>query len=311
MAFSQSRLRPAEYAGGHSRRRLRPLPAALIGIAAIAVVAGCGSPGNGGNSAGSSQPGNAGSNQAGNAGSATASGMSASRALSLAAAQAQKVSSFTATMNIVSHGSLAMHMTGTLQERVRPTVLAHQVFAIHGGSGLAVPGSMQTLLTGRAVYLNMSTLSRMAGKPWVKIPFSSLKKSMGVDLAPLIHQLQGNNPLAEAQMLPAATNVRRVGSQTIDGVPATEYSGSLDVGKAMTRLDPSLRKLVGTALSSTGIRTAHFRVWVDGQHQVRKLVETEGGTSYQVTSTIVITSINQPVHIHVPPASQVASMPGL
>jgi hypothetical protein len=303
MAFSQSRLRQAEYTGGHSPRRLRPLPAALIGIAAIAVVAGCGSAGNGGNHAGSSQTGNG--------GSSTAGGMSASRALSLAAAQAQKVSSFTATMNIVSHGSLASHMTGTLQERVRPTVLAHQAFSIHGGSGLAVPGSMQTLLTSHAIYLNMSTLSRVAGKPWVKIPFSSLKKSMGLDLAPLIHQLQGNNPLAEAQMLPAATNVRRVGSQTIDGVQATEYSGSLDVGKAMTRLDPGLRKLVGTALSSTGIRTAHFRVWVDGQHQVRKMVETEGATSYRVTSTIVITSINQPVHIHVPPASQVASMPGM
>lgn len=303
MAFSQSRLRPAKYASGHSPRRLRPLPAALIGAAAIALVAGCGSAANSGS--------NAGSGSARNTGSSTAHGMTASRALSLAAAQARKVNSFTATMNIVTRGSLATHMTGTLQERVRPTVLAHQVLSIHGGSGLPVPGSMQTLLTGRAIYLNMSTLSRVAGKSWVKIPFSSLKKSTGVDLAPLIHQLQGNNPLAEAQMLPAATNVRRIGSQTVNGVPATEYSGSLDVGKAMTRLGPGLRKLMGPALSATGIRTAHFRVWVDGQHQVRKLVETEGGTSYQVASTIVITSINQPVHIHVPPASQVASMPGM
>jgi hypothetical protein len=303
MAMSQSRLRPAEYALGHSPRRLRPLPATLIGIAAIALVTGCGSSGNSGN--------NAGPGHSGNAGSPAAGGVTASRALSLAAAQAQKVNSFTATMNIVSHGSLAAHMTGTLQERVRPTVLAHQVFSIHGGSGLPIPGSMQTLLTSRAVYLNMSTLSQVAGKPWVKIPFSSLKKSMGVDLAPLIHQFQGNNPLAEAQMLTAATNVRAIGSQTIDGVQATEYTGTLDVGKAMTRLDPSLRKLVAPALSATGITTAHFRVWVDGQHQVRKLVETEGGSRYQVTSTIVITSINQPVHIHVPPASQVAGMPGM
>lgn len=299
MAISQSRPRPADYAGGHSPRRLRPLPAALLGIAAIALATGCGSAGNTGNNAGPGKPGSA------------AGGMTATRALSLAAAQAQKVTSFTATMNIVTHGSLATHMTGTLQERVRPTVLAHQVFSIHGGSGLPVPGSMQTLLTSRAVYLSISTLRKVTGKPWVKIPFSSLKKSTGLDLAPLIHQLQGNNPLAQTQMLQAATNVRRVGSQTIDGVQTTEYSGSLNVGKAMTRLDPSLRKLVGPALSATGIKAAHFRVWVDGQHQVRKLAETEGGTSYQVTSTIVITSINQPVHIHVPPASQVAGLPGL
>lgn len=286
--------------GHHVRSRLAPGPllATVACAAAVATLAGCGSGGSG-KAAGTGPS------------AAAAHSMPVSRALDLAASQAQKVTSFTATMDISSSGSLAMHMVGTLAERLKPTVLAHQSFSVKS-AGVSVPGGMETLLTQNAVYLKMSSLARTTGKPWVKLSFSSLKHSMGLDLAPLLHQLQGNNPLAQAQMLPAATNVHEAGSgQTVDGVETTEYTGTLDVAKAMTRLAPSLRKLAGPAMAMTGISKAHFSVWIDADHQVRKLVETEPGKNYRVASTMVITSINQPVTIHVPPASQVTSMPGL
>lgn len=267
---------------------------AVVCTAAAIAAAGCGSAGPG------TSPGR----------SANGHQMPASQALELAASAAQKVRTFAASMDITSGGTYSSHLTGTLEEQVKPTVLAHQTFAVTA-AGTRVPGGMQTLLTGNAVYLKMSALVKALGKPWVKIPFSSLKKSTGVSLAPLIHQLQGNNPLAQTQALRAATDVRRVGSATINGVPTTEYAGTLNIAKSMAKLDPSLRKLVAPALSATGISTAHFKVWLDSQHQVRKLWETERGTSYHVTSLITITAINQPVHIHVPPASQVAKMPGL
>lgn len=213
-------------------------------------------------------------------------------------------------MDITSSGMMASHLVGTLQEQLKPTVVAQQDLTVKE-AGVSVPGGMHTLLTANAVYMRMSSLAKMTGKPWVKIPFSSLKKTSGINLAPLLHQLQGNNPLAQTQMLAAATNVHQIGTATVNGVPTTEYSGTLDVAKAMTRLDPSLRKLVGPAMAATGITTSHFTVWVDGQHQVRKMVQSEGGSSYHVNSAVTITSINQPVHIHVPPASQVGTVPGL
>jgi hypothetical protein len=272
--------------------------------AAVIAAAGCSSGSSSGGTAGSSPGGTT----AGNGQHATE--MSASKALSLAASQSKKTTSFSATMDISSGGSISAHMTGTLQEQTKPALLAHQRFRISGG-GTALPGTMETLLTGDAVYLKIPSLARALGKPWVKVSFSSLKSSAGVSLAPLIRQLQGSNPLAAAQMFPAASNVRRAGTQVINGVQTTEYTGILHVNAAMARIAPGLRKLVAPAMAATGATTARFQVWVDGQHQIRKLVENETGRHYHASTTMVITSINQPLHIQLPAASQVAAAPGM
>jgi thymidine phosphorylase len=50
-------------------------------------------------------------------------------------------------------------------------------------------------------------------------------------------------------------------------------------------------------------------VWIDSNHQVRKMTLVESGKSIRVTSMMLVTSINQPVGITVPPASQVADAP--
>ncbi len=284
---------------------IRPVSVAAICAAAAIAAAGCGSSG-GGTGAASGGAAGAGATGAGAGGHAA----SAAQELTLAASAAQKVNSFAAHLTISSSGTLSTHLSGTLEEQVRPTLLASEKFGLQS-QGTTVPGGMQTLLTGNAIYLKMSTLAKVIGKQWVKIPFSSLKKSTGVSLAPLIHQLQGNNPLAQTQMLPAASNVHRVGTATIGGVSTTVYAGTLDIAKAMAKLDPSLRKLVGPALKATGITTANFRVWVDGQHQVRKLTESESGGATHFTTVMTIISINQPVHITAPPASQVAGLPGM
>jgi hypothetical protein len=138
-----------------------------------------------------------------------------------------------------------------------------------------------------------------------------MKQTSGIDLAPLVRQLQGNNPLAQTQMLAAAQDVHQIGTATVNGIPTTQYAGTLDIAKSLAKLDPSLRKAVGPMMSAMGLSTARFVVWVDSQHQVRKMSETENGTHYHGTSVVTITSINQPVHIHVPPARLVGSMPGL
>ena len=50
-------------------------------------------------------------------------------------------------------------------------------------------------------------------------------------------------------------------------------------------------------------------MWLDDQQQVRKVISSAKGTSESVASTIVVTSVNQPVTATVPPASQVATVP--
>jgi hypothetical protein len=297
MHFMRTCVRPTTFPHRRPRTRVAVVAAVCTGVAVVA--AACSSSGSA-NGAPAASP------------SSTAGGgvsMSASQALKLAADQARKITSLTASMNVTSRGSLATHLTGTLAEQLRPTVLAHETFKITGSSQ-HMPGIMQTLLTGDAVYFKISALAATLGKPWVKIPFSSVKQA-GLNLAPIINQLRINNPLAQTELLEGASGVQRVGTQVINGVPTTEYTGVVHPGAALAKLNPSMRPQLQPALSSMKIKIAHFTVWVDAQHQVRKLAVTLSGTAYRVSSVIVITSINQPVHIQVPPASQVANVPGL
>jgi hypothetical protein len=167
------------------------------------------------------------------------------------------------------------------------------------------------VLTANAIYLKMSSLRAVTHKPWVGITFASLNNSTGVSLAPLVHEIQSSDPLLMERMLPAATNVRQLGTATVNGVATTEYKGVLNIATAMDKVDPGLRKLVQPIMSSLGISTDDFTVWLDSQHQVRKMVEVESGKDYQSTLVLVVTSINAPLHLSAPPASQVGALPGI
>ena len=46
-----------------------------------------------------------------------------------------------------------------------------------------------------------------------------------------------------------------------------------------------------------------FNVWIDGQHVSRKVVVVESVQGENVTTTMNVTSVNQPVHVTPPPAS--------
>jgi hypothetical protein len=238
------------------------------------------------------------------------SAMSPPQVLAAAASQAQQVRSFSATMTINSSGVYTSSLSGTVDEQVKPTLLAHEKYSVTA-NGTPLPGGMEAVLTGQAIYLKLSSLSQMLGKPWVKVSFASLKSGTGANFAPLVHQMQTSNPLAYAQMLPDATSVQAAGTATIGGVATTEYTGTLDPVKALTRLDPSLEKVLAPMYQSLGITSDKFTVWVDGQHQIRKLSQVQSGPKYHATSVMTVTSVNQPVTVQVPPASQTAGMPGV
>jgi hypothetical protein len=236
--------------------------------------------------------------------------LAAAHAITLAASQARQVTSFAATLNVRSTGSLATTLSGTLRMQTRPRLLADQVFHVTA-DGEGLPGGVETLLTSNAAYLKVDTLARVLGKPWVKVSISGAGGAAGINLIPLVQQVESGNPLAQIQMFAAAKDVRQAGSQVINGVQTTEYTGSYRAAAGLNRLDPVLRPLVWPALKATGISTTQFEVWIDGQHQVRKMTLVQSGKTIQVTSVMVVTMINQPAGIQVPPGRQVASAAGI
>jgi hypothetical protein len=256
------------------------------GAAAVLLVAGCG---------GGTHP--------------AAQALSPQQAITLAAKQAKQVNSFGVTMRATMSGTASVTMAGTMRVRTRPSLLADADFTTFEAGGQSLPGGMREIVTDRAFYLKMALLSRELHKPWAKISFSQLQQGTGINIGQLMQQVQNSNPLVQTQMLAAAKNVRAVGRQTIDGVSTTHYTGSYSISAGLAKLPASQRAVAQQALRTIGVKTARFNVWIDGQHQTRKLVMTETGSMESITMTTQVTSVNQPVSVTLPPASQVATIP--
>jgi hypothetical protein len=171
---------------------------------------------------------------------------------------------------------------------------------------------MNEIVTPSSVYIKLAMISQAlhTSKPWIAISFAALSKATGVNLTALFGALATSSPLNQSQLFAGATNVRAVGTAVINGVPVTEYSGTVSMSKALAKLPASLRSSLGAVISKAGISTAKFTEWVDAQHQVRKVIVAETGNAVTETITTTITSINTPVSIQVPPASQTTSLPG-
>jgi hypothetical protein len=248
--------------------------------------------------------------------------ISAKQAIQLAASTAHKVNSFAATTDIritgkprasssAASGSPGnVDMAGTLQEQTRPSLLVSADFSTFQAVGQSLAGGMSEIITPQAVYIKLSLLTQLlnTGKPWAEMPVSGLNASTGLNLGSLFSQLQTSSPLAQTQLLAGATNVRTVGTGTVDGIPVTEYAGTYSTSAAIAKLPADVRGPLSQDLQKAGITSAKFRIWVDNKHQVRKDVVTEVSGAFTETITTTVTSINQPVSISVPAASQTTTL---
>jgi hypothetical protein len=237
------------------------------------------------------------------------SSLTASQAIQLAAEHAQKVTSFAATVDMHATGTENLNVAGTLKERTQPTPLVVTDFGNVGVQGQAVPGGIQEIVDSNAIYLKMAQLSRETGKPWIKIPAAEISKESGASFGQLLQQDDTNNPLVKTQMLASSHNVKKVGTATVDGVQTTEYTGTYPLSAGLAKLPADLRAKVEPQIQSMGLTNENFKIWLDSQQQVRKIIVSDTGSKMQFTSTMQVTGLNEPVSAALPPAAQTATVP--
>lgn len=265
--------------------------AAGLSASALIFVAACSS---GGSSAG---------------GGAAGTPLAPRQALLAAAIQARQVTSAAETLT-VQNSTSGSTTTGTVRIRLKPTLLADENLNVAAGGTTTRIG---VILTSGALYLHEVSLAGQLGKPWVKMNLSALSAlggTSGAGLAALVQSLHSNDFTNQAQLFTVAKNTRAAGTQTLEGVTTTEYTGSFTAAAALKVLPASLRKALAPGLQALGNSPVSFREWVDGQHHLRKITEVETVNGDTVHITIDITAINQPVHITLPPASQIFTLQG-
>ena len=235
----------------------------------------------------------------------------------LAAKTTGGATSFTGTMSVQATAKSGAAKTGnvsltaSMAERLRPSLLAAVQIGTLSVAGQSLPGGLSEVVTPNDLYLKWSVLTQElhSGKPWLVIPVSALGKSSGVNLSQLFSQATNSSPLNESQLLAGASGVRKVGTGTLDGVPVTEYTGTVSLDKGMQYLSGSSKAAMQKQIAAAGLTTATFTVWVDGQRVMRKAVITEHGTALTEVITVAISTLNQPVNIPVPAAGQTTRLP--
>jgi hypothetical protein len=270
------------------RGNRRRAAAVAFGAGTLALVAGC--------SAGTTVA----TDTTGPAGSARP--LSARTAISLAADQTRRVNSMAAAFSVQISGSVTDTVAGTVQLRLRPTLLADENLSV-SAAGQKFP--LREIVTAKAIYLKSPSVSALAmpGRPWIEIPFSDLSGNLGSTLASLLQNVQNGDPQTQTRMLAASKNVRAVGTQVIDGVSTTHYTGTFTASAAVATLPASLRRELAPALKLiTG--DIRFNAWIDAQHVARRITETYTVMGEAASVTVNVTAVNQPVHIAPPRASR-------
>jgi hypothetical protein len=234
--------------------------------------------------------------------SAAAAPLPPRMAISLAADKTQSVTSMTATFSDQISSAVTETTSGTLEMQMKPLVAGADATASADGQTFPIDEIVST----KDLYLKSSVFSvftGQTGRQWIEIPFASLSGNIGASLTDLLQDVQNGDPLTQTKMLAAAKNVRSAGTQVINGVRTTHYTGSSTGSAALAALSPTLRRQIGPLLKMVS-GDIQFSAWIDAQHVVRRITEVETVGGETVHSTISVTSVNRPVHIALPPAGE-------
>ena len=122
-------------------------------------------------------------------------------------------------------------------------------------------------------------------KPWAAVPSPAGAASAGQP------GISNPNPLQDIELLFNSDDFHNVGTQVVNGVSTTEYQGSYPASDALKGLKPSEIKSIGSSIHGPIDET----VWIDGQHQLRRVTTTEHVSSVNIVITMNITQVNVPL----------------
>jgi hypothetical protein len=177
-----------------------------------------------------------------------------------------------------------------------------------------VPGQgdvrVEEIIDGLVIYMRTDALAQAlpSGKKWLKIDLVEAGRQSGVDIGAL-QQLGGSgDPTQFLSYLAKAGDVRKVGSEDINGTPTTHYHATIDFAK--------LAKSAGGAADSvrqlqklTGQKSLPTDIWIDGSQRVRRqtvAISTQRPVPIDFDLTIDYERFGVPVDVHAPAASETA-----
>ena len=171
--------------------------------------------------------------------------------------------------------------------------------------GLKGLGSIKAVVVDQAVYMNFARLlsgsdvpESLRGKKWLKLDFKGAGANSGggsSSAAGLLASLRG------------VGDVKKVGTERIDGVDTDHFHANVDTAKAVAKVKPGpLRDLAEKGMAMMGA-SYPVDVWIDKDGLPRRLGMKISTPRFALSETVDYSDFGISIHAEKPPADETAS----
>jgi outer membrane lipoprotein-sorting protein len=241
-------------------------------------------------------------------GTEQSSGMTPAAAVARAAEKTEDISSFRYTMTgkVPEEGRIKAEA----EMSIKPSLaMSMKMTALDQGAD----GTAQIRLVDKAMYIGggPEAAEEMDGKSWLKLDLSALGADKELDGLGSAGQAD-RNPAAESTLLTGAEDVKKVGTERVDGVETTHYAGTVTLGDFRASLqdeDKATRERREKTIDQyekMGIDELTMDMWVDGEDHTKKFRMRGDADKGPLDMTIAFFDVNEPVTVTAPPAEDVA-----
>ncbi|GAA4784118.1 LppX_LprAFG lipoprotein [Streptomyces ziwulingensis] len=212
--------------------------------------------------------------------------------------------------------SLSYRMKGSVPEegrvqaeaqlQLKPEVaMSMKMKALDQGADAAA----EIRLVDKAMYLGggAEAAKEMDGKSWMKFDLAAMGGGEEVNQLGSTSQAD-KNPAAESTFLTGAKDVRKVGTETVDGVETTHYKGTVTLDQVRASLkgeDKATREQREKSVAQyekMGIDKLAMDMWVDGDDHAKQFRMKGDADKGKLDLTVTFLGYNEPVRVTAPPA---------
>ncbi|MGW2717907.1 DUF1396 domain-containing protein [Streptomyces sp. NPDC001492] len=180
----------------------------------------------------------------------------------------------------------------------------------------AADGPVEIRLVDKAMYVggNPSLAKEMDGKSWIKFDMSALGGGKGLNANQLGAGQANQNPATNSTFLTGSKNVKKIGTETVEGVRTTHYEGKVTVADLKASLkgrNKTVREQREKSLDQfekMGVDAFTMDMWIDGDDHTKQFRMRGEADKGPLDLTITFLDINKPVTVTAPPAKDTADL---
>ncbi|MCZ4507136.1 DUF1396 domain-containing protein [Streptomyces sp. ActVer] len=218
--------------------------------------------------------------------------------------------------------SISYRMTGRTPEegrvkaeaqmRMKPDVaMSMKMTALDQGAD----GTAEIRLVDKAMYIGggAAAAKEMDGKSWIKFDLSTLGDDALGGAAPGAGTAD-KNPAQESTFLTGSKDVKKVGTEKIDGVETTHYKGTVTLDefrkslKSESRTTREQREKSLEQYEKMGVDALTMDMWIDGDDRTKQFRMKGDADKGKLDMTITFVDYNKPVTVEAPPAKDVMDL---